>query len=106
MSTAPTLDLNKFRAYTGGRPTDDGMLTDCWNEASEMIMHYIGDATVPVATLTRAVTEVGAELWNRRNAKGGITQFADGSANPIRLARDPMVAAYGILTPFVGMGIG
>lgn len=64
-------------------------------------------AGIPATVLDRAVLEVAAELFHRRQAPNGISQFAtpDGGG-AIRVARDPMVAAYALLGPYVGRGIG
>jgi len=61
---------------------------------------------VPATALLRARIECGSELFHRRSAPNGIAQFAtlDGGS-AVRVARDPMIAAYPILTPWVGQGI-
>lgn len=60
---------------------------------------------VPQAVKDRAVLEVAAELYHRKNTKNGIAQFAvPDMASPIRIARDPMVAAYPILNRFLMRG--
>lgn len=61
---------------------------------------------VPQSIMRRAILEVGAELFHRRQAPNGITQFAmpNGPA-PVRVARDPLVAARDLLAPFLGPGI-
>jgi hypothetical protein len=55
--------------------------------------------------VTRAILECGSELFYRRNAPSGITQFAtpDGQS-AVRVARDPMVGAYPILAPYMAAG--
>lgn len=84
--------------------SDTAFVTACWDEAAILVTHHIGAATVPVSVLDRACLEVGSELYHRRSAPNGVAQFAaiDGSA--IRVARDPMVGAYPLLTPYVGLG--
>ena len=52
----------------------------------------------------RAVLEVGSELFHRRNAPNGVAQFAALDGAPIRVARDPMVAARPLLSPYLGGG--
>ena len=74
-----------------------------WDEATETWV--VSDA--PSAIVDRAILEVGADLWARRNAPNGIanTQFvaADGGAAsaPVRIARDPMASVYKILGRWV-----
>lgn len=75
-------------------------------QADELVMRFVGQATVPSAILDRAVLEVGSELFHRRQAPSGIAQFATAEGqSPIRVARDPMIAAYPILQPFTGVSI-
>jgi hypothetical protein len=50
--------------------------------------------------------EVGAELYNRRSAPGGIAQFASFDAAPLRIAKNSMVRAYDLLSPFVNQATG
>ena len=55
----------------------------------------------------RVIRRIGqaAELYHRKNTKNGIAQFAvPDMASPIRIARDPMVAAYPILNRFLMRG--
>lgn len=84
------------------RPSDDAYAATCWEQAQALITQYVGSATVPTAIVDRATLEVAAELFHRRQAPSGITQFAtpEGSAG-IRVARDPMIAAYDLLSPFL-----
>ena len=84
---------------------DDSLISSCWEEASELVVAYVGAHDVPVRVQDRAVLEVGAELFHRRSAPGGITQFAtlDGPS-PVRMARDPMLGAYPLLDRFLPGG--
>ena len=61
-------------------------------------------ASVPLVIVNRAIIEVGSELYNRRQAPNGISQFAANDGSAIRVARDPMVAAYPILRPYLAGG--
>lgn len=85
---------------------DDGeYITACVVEAMELVNHEIGDATtVPDPVADRAVIEVGSELYNRRSAPNGISQFASPDGGAVRIARDPMVAARPLLAPYLGLG--
>ncbi len=91
-----------LQAYVGAGASDAAFVNDCWFEAEALVGQYVGVHVVPDDALKRACLEVGAELFNRRQAPGGITQFAtvDGPA-PVRLARDPMLGAYPILDRFL-----
>lgn len=100
------VSVEQLRAYTGAANGDNGFLGECIAQASALVVHHVGTAIVPVAVSDRAVLEVASELFHRRQAPNGVLQFStfEGS-NPVRVARDPMVAAYPILTPFMGSGI-
>lgn len=79
-----------------------------WGVAVALVDNFCFEtgATVPPVIRDQAILLTGAEVFQRRQSPGGATQFADGSANPIRLAKDPMTPAYAVLIPFVGLGIG
>lgn len=99
--------LARLTAYVapGARSTsaaDAEYLTECVGEAWELVGHEIGAAVgVPDEIRDRAVIECGSELFNRRQAPSGITQYADATGAPVRLARDPMTGARAILAPYL-----
>ena len=98
--------LGLLREYVGaGETADDSFLSSCLEEARQLVGGYVGANKVPTPVKDRAVLDVAAELFHRRQAPGGIAQFAtfDGQS-PVRLARDPMQAAYPILRPYLGGG--
>ena len=103
---APALAGADLARYVGTRE-DDENAASALDQAIALVDNYVGGVTVPVAVLHRAYLEVGSELFHRRTAPSGIKQFAtpDGAGTIARVARDPMVAAYPLLTPFVGMGL-
>ena len=102
--TATVGDLATYVGENG----DTQFVARCLAQGDALVEQYVGAnfSRVPQAAYDRAVLEVGAELFHRRQAPGGITQFAtmDGAA-PVRMARDPMVAAYPILDPFLPAGL-
>lgn len=98
---------DELAAYVGG--TVDDYVSSCLDAAVAMVAGSLVDGkgntvTVPDAILDRAVLEVGSELYHRRNAPNGVAQFATMDAPPIRIARDPMVAARPILAPYLAGG--
>ena len=95
-----------LKAYVGAPASDDTFVADCWTEASALVAKFVGTATVNADVLNRATIECGSELYHRRSAPNGIAQFAtlDGGSS-VRVARDPMIAAYPLLVPYVGQGI-
>lgn len=102
-------DLERYVGATSD--TDAAFVETCWDQASALVLQYVrGVENFPLhhpEVFHRAVLEVAAELFHRRQAPGGLTQFAafDSSAPAPRMARDPMVAAYHLLNPFLPPGI-
>ena len=79
-------------------------LTTLVDQALQMVTTHIGTATVPDVIADLAIIEVARELHTRQQAPGGIlSPYAD--AAPVRLARDPMKAAYPILAPYLPLGL-
>lgn len=94
---------------------DDALVQSCFEQAVALVTRvnkawdstaktYVASAA-PVAVVDRATLAVGAELFNQRNTKNGIAQFAALDEQPVRVARDPMVAAYPLLAPWVVFGL-
>jgi energy-converting hydrogenase Eha subunit E len=98
--------VSQLKAYVGAPTSDDTFVTACWDEASALVAKFVGTATVPATILLRAKIECGSELFHRRSAPNGIAQFAtlDGG-QAVRVARDPAIAMYNLLIPYVGLGI-
>lgn len=86
--------------------SDAAFIEACADEALALVDRFVGaDAEqVPASVLNRAYLEVGSELYNRRTAPNGISQFTSADGSAIRVARDPMVGAYPILQPFMRGG--
>ena len=95
-----------LKAYVGAPDSDDAFVSTCWDEAHALVDLFCGSVVVPATVLKRAKIECGSELFHRRSAPNGIAQFAtlDGGS-AVRVARDPMIGAYPLLTPYVGQGI-
>ena len=95
-----------LKAYVGAPDSDDAFVNRCWSEATALVVAFVGTATVNADVLQRAKIECGSELFHRRSAPNGIAQFAtlDGGS-AVRVARDPMIGAYPLLTPYVGLGV-
>ncbi|OYO16285.1 hypothetical protein CGZ94_04920 [Enemella evansiae] len=83
--------------------------TECETEATALVDRHIGTATVPPDIRDRAVLEVAADLFYRRETRNGVVAFGgqDGGASvaPVRVSRDPMKAATDLLRPYLGPGI-
>lgn len=90
--------------YVGAKDAQLVFVTQCWDEAVVLVTAYVDPVMIPEEILDRAIQEVGAELFNRKSAKNGIAQFGAVDGQPVRIARDPMVAAYPLLDRFAGGG--
>lgn len=102
----PDPQVERLRIYCGAPASDIEFVTECVTQADALVSNFVGNVSVPSAITGRAVLEVGSELYHRRQAPNGIAQFATVEGfSPIRVARDPMIAAYAILQPFTGVGI-
>lgn len=104
--SVPVPAYQALKDYVGAAHTDDAFVESCWDEAIALVAKFVGTATVNADVLFRAQIECGSELFHRRSAPNGVAQFAtlDGGS-AVRVARDPMVGAYPILTPWVGLGV-
>lgn len=92
--------------YVGDVPQTD-YLKECISVAWLSVNHFVGTAVIPPYILDRAVLEVAAELYHRKNAPNGIKSYADAfdGASAIRVARDALVAARPLLTPYMPLPI-
>lgn len=92
--------------YVGDVPRTD-YLKECISVAWLSVNHFVGTAVIPPYILDRAVLEVAAELYHRKNAPNGIKSYADAfdGASAIRVARDALVAARPLLTPYMPLPI-
>lgn len=99
------MSATDLQEYVRASDGDTDFVAKCYATASQLVTKHIGKAEVPDEVQAQATLEVGAELFHRRSAKNGVAQFATGDGQPVRVARDPMVAARATLAPFVGLGI-
>lgn len=89
-------------SYVKAVPGDMVFVSECWEQAAELVARRIGSAIVPEPIRDRAVLEVGADLWHRRATRSGVATFDGGDYTPMRVTRDPMKAAADLLAPYVG----
>lgn len=91
-------DLNQ---YVGGTYEHSVQAERNWELASAMVDKYIGPSSVPPAVRDEAILQVAAELMDRSNGPvaPNVGQFA--VSIPLRVSRDPMAPAYGILKRWV-----
>ena len=92
-----------LKDYLKASPVDDAFIESCYSQAESLVSGYIGNSVVPDQAVQRAVLEVGAELFNRRDTRNGISsQFASGDGSGLRVRNDPLTPAYPYLRPYKG----
>jgi len=100
-----SVTVEEFRAYVGTSEVSS-FVDDCLSAGHSLVTRYIGDTTgVPNHVHDSAVLMCASEIFHRRQAPGGITQFADMSGSAVRVGKDPMNAAYELLRPYVGFAV-
>lgn len=105
-----TNGAGKLAKYVQAAPGDEYVI-DAAAEAGAMVSNHLKPGNVrgevPPAIIARARLEVGAELFHRRTSRNGVVGLDGGPDNfaPLRIARDPMKAAYDILAPYMLPGI-
>lgn len=75
-------------------------------EARTLVTGHCGTARtlVPADAFDRAVIEVTAELFYRKNARNGVMDLGGSDLTPFRIRNDPMRAAYPFLNPYLPGG--
>jgi hypothetical protein len=95
--------------YVQALGDDKKFATESKTTATEMVHHFIGGADnpfkVPGSVVARAVLEVGADLYYRKASRNGVVGLDSVEAQPFRIARDPMTAAYPLLRPYLVTGL-
>jgi hypothetical protein len=103
------MDYTNLESYVGADTSDSAYVEQCWGEALSLVSAYVGTVdpvqVIPAEILDRAALEVGSELYHRRQAPNGVSQFASFDGAPIRVARDPMLSAYPLLQRYLGLGV-
>jgi len=89
--------------FVGAGSEDTAFVTSCLSTAKDLVDDFVGDSEVPTSILERCYLAVGSELFHVRNAPNAISQYSGDS--PIRIARDPMVAARPLLQQYVVFGV-
>lgn len=103
---AETTDAGRLARYVHASPGDEYVI-EAAAEAAAMVDNHAKPENVrgevPEVILARARLEVGAELFHRRASRNGVVTFGGEPDNlaPLRIARDPMKAAYDILAPYM-----
>lgn len=98
-----TVTVSRLAQHIGTR-ADNEALPSCLAEAGDLVAQRVGPHEVPGPILERATLEAAADLYHRSRSHNGVVEFADDGAQPIRIARDPMLTAYAILAPWLPGG--
>lgn len=99
------IDWSDLKDFVSAGDETDEFVTDCFDTAEALIAAFIGEHVVPAVVRDRCVLNVGAELYHAKDAPNGVAQFSQYDNAPIRIARDPLVSAYKLLTPFMVIGL-
>ncbi len=95
------MNWEDLKGYVGAVETDNEFVQECWDTAEDLIASYIRSTKIPAQVLKRCYLEVGSELYHRRNAPMGISQYASYDGAPIRIARDPLIGVYPLLNRYM-----
>ncbi|AMB58242.1 hypothetical protein [Microterricola viridarii] len=109
MAAEPTPAATDIAWYVDAIGKDAEFASTSQAEATELVSNFMGGASnpfgVPAVIVARAVLEVGADLFYRKTTRNGVVGFGDMEAQPFRLNRDPMAAAYPLLRPYLVIGL-
>ena len=96
--------LQQFKDYIGTKDASDFPQL-CLTSGHQLVTNKVKGYAVPAQIHDQAVLMVASELFHRRSAPNGITQFADFGGNAVRLGKDPMAPAYALLLPYIGYAV-
>lgn len=99
-----SVTVTDFQNYVGTKEVG-AFVDSCLASANLLVTEYVGKAPVPATVRDQATLIVASEMFHRRSAPNGVAQFASMDGNPVRIAKDPMNAAYPILMPFIGQAV-
>ena len=100
-----SVSVEEFRAYVG-TDEDSTFVTECLSGGLALVERYIGSAEgVPAVIKDNAVLIAASELFHRRSAPNGVSQFASMDGAPVRVAKDPLNAVYPLLNAYVGYAV-
>lgn len=96
--------LQEFKDYVGTKDASDFPQL-CLDAGNALVTRLIGEAeNVPDDIHKQAILIASSEMFHRRSAPNGISQFADASGQAVRVGKDPLSAVYPLVLPFIGYG--
>jgi len=100
-----TVEVADLRHYVGAPSSDDAFLERVLGEAAAAMTAYVGSTPIPESVWDGCILLVGSEMFHRRNAPSGITQFVSMDGQGMRMNLDPLTPAYPILDRWVVRGV-
>lgn len=95
------MSYQDLKEYVRASSIDDAYVEQCYDEAVELVTDLVSSSNVPINVLKRCYLEAGSELFHRRNAPNGVAQFSTFDGAPIRVARDPLVGVYPLVSRYL-----
>jgi hypothetical protein len=100
-----TVEVADLRHYVGAPSSDDAFLERVLGEAEATMTAYAGTTPIPQTVWDGCLVQVASELYHRRNAPSGITQFVSMDGTGMRMSLDVMKSVYAILDRWVVRGV-
>lgn len=99
-----TLTAAQVLEYTNAGADSAEYAKEVAEEAMSLVNDLLSSPVRPVpdAIRHRCYLEAASELFHRRQAPNGIAQFGTPDMNPIRVARDPLVGVYPLVSRYLG----
>jgi hypothetical protein len=87
-------------AYVGMLETERAYTLTCAAEARGLVLDYVGTSTrVSDVKINRAMLEVGADLYSRKQSRGGSSGYEGVEMQSMTIPKDPLRMAYPLLRP-------
>jgi hypothetical protein len=100
-----TVEVADLRHYCGAPTGDNDFLENVLAEAAAIMTEYVQETPIPESAWDGCLLQVSSELYHRRNAPSGITQFASMDGTGMRMSLDVMKSVYAILDRWVVRGV-
>lgn len=100
----PDVDLD---TYVRANDRDSAYVEQTKVRAAQLVATKVATVAVPESVLSAAILEVGANLFQRRVAAIGTSNYGDPelAQSGMRPALDPMTPAWPLLRPYLGPGL-
>lgn len=95
----PQERAQRLTSYVSALATETAYVTECAAEATELVTAYVGGSTVAEVKMERAILEVGADLYYRKQARSGSPSYEGAEMSSLQVPKDPMRLAYPLLRP-------